>query len=280
MKSMLTMSTNNMMRSFIAMIVVGWMVAEPLVAHATITWFWRAESTTLDGTHDYTAGVDTTGTTSGASIDASAALVGSNGVLVNASLDDIQFDGETAIHNRLAGSMAFWFRVQTWLAGVSLVYVRDSASGNNRIDVTLQGTSGSGDIRLTTRNTSATSTLDAFTSGANLAVDTTYFAVVQWDDANNDRRIAVYDSSGTLISENEDTVTDFNVPSSLGGTNQWSVGSQIAGATAFYIDNVFVGDAYTDGACFLTNRSITSYTSYSCGGAAHVPSVMLFGVGQ
>jgi hypothetical protein len=114
--------------------------------------------------------------------------------------------------------------------------------------------------------------VDLDTSGASLAAGNWYFVVGQWDQPNNSRRIAVYDSSGALLAENEDIATAYSAPTALDASDGLRFGDASGwGATRNgWFDNIFVGSAYTDAATFLSNRDITSYTGYTVGGSTTV----------
>jgi hypothetical protein len=270
----------------IAVVLLLLLLALVSPAKAELTWFWTAESTTLNCTgtspcssgSDYSAGADTTGSISGASIDSSAAKSGTNGMLVNAGNDDIQFNSEAAIHNTAAGAIAFWFNVQTWSSGHSLIYVRDNASDNDRIFILLSGVdelqfqiqrSGGGTSTLTTTN-------------ANLGTGNWYFVVARWDDSANDRALHVYDSSGTEQGSGiEDLSTNFDVPSALVGTSTFRLGDNLSGGATVWEDLFMWGTAWVDGDTFYCNRDITTHANYAaCASGGGVHNLMLLGVGK
>lgn len=225
-----------------------------------ISFFWRCEGTTLSATDDL-PGTDTSATLNGsAAINATAALIGSNGLQITTASDQARLDSDTTIIDPLVGSVAFWFRVQTWAAGTSLFYIKGSNFAYN-IELYLVGTD---ELRLHINEDGSGSTLD--TTAANLVTNTTYFTAFSWNQPANSRRIRVYNSSGTLLHEVEDTSTAFTAPVDLATTDGFRPGEARGFSGAAYLDNIFIGKAYGDADDFLTNRSITSYTSYTTGG--------------
>lgn len=230
-----------------------------------ISFFSRCEGTTLSGTDDL-PGADTSVTLNGtAAINATAALVGSNGIQILAAGDSYRLDADTGVIDPQVGSIACWFNVQTWTNGNSLFQIRGSNFAYNLTLMTI-GASGSGNLRFRINDGGAGQTdLDLSTNA--LALNTTYFATISWDIAANDRRIRVYNASGTLIEQNEDLVTALTAPTDLSVADGMRFGEVMgAGSGAFYLDNIFIGKAYADADDFLTNRSITTYTNYSVGG--------------
>jgi hypothetical protein len=235
-----------------------------------LTFFWRCEGTTLDGTHDFTAGDNTATANNTPSISATAAKVGSNGILIDSSADGYRF-APTSIIARLVGTVAFWFQFPVTFAATGQVFffARGNASVNDHISIGV-GTGGD-EVRLSISNASSGGA-ELETSGASLAAGSWYFVTASWDQPSNSRKIAVYDSSGTLLAQNEDTTTAYDAPAALDAGDGLRFGDASGwGATRNgWFDNTFVGSAYTDAATFLSNRDITSYTEYSTGGSATV----------
>lgn len=231
-----------------------------------ITFFWRCEGATLSGTDDL-PGADTSATANGAvAINGTAALVGSNGIQSATSGEHYRLDAEAAVIDPLAGSLAFWFRVQTWVQNAILIYL-GGTSGSNSIHIALAGNGApTRNLRLRIETATGPTAINLDLAGSLVELNTTYFATASWDNAANDRRVRLYDSSGTLLDSTEDTSTSYTAPTELVATDKLRIGEAGGFASAFYIDNVFIGKAYADADTFLTNRSITSYTQY--GGTA------------
>jgi hypothetical protein len=222
---------------------------------------------TLSGTTDYTAGADTTCTVNGtADVNATAALIGSAGLQVVDASDYCAFNASATVTPTTAGSFAFYFRIQTWVNGTSLFFVRANADSNTHLKVTLStGDDLSFGIRDVTLGNRVLSTV-----GAGLVVNTTYFATFQYDTGADDMRICIYDSGGSLVQAcTEDLSTTVHEPAALDASNGFRWGEVEGFAGAFYLDNTFFGNAYADADTFFCNRNITSYASYAaCSGAA------------
>ena len=91
-----------------------------------LTFYWRCEGTTLDGTHDYSAGATTmTAIGGGESISATAAKIGSNGVL-NTDGADYYYCSPASIVTANEGSFGWWLQwpsalpANTTFAGISV----------------------------------------------------------------------------------------------------------------------------------------------------------------
>jgi hypothetical protein len=231
------------------------------------TLFWRCEDVNLDPDHDHSVG-DTTATVQGtSSISATAAKIGSSGIL-NASGDQMRFSNATnPIVNRFTGAMGFWLQFPTTVAGAGQLVAQcvGSVSTNNNITFSMLT---SQEVRITIRDATV-GAVDLDTTTANLAAAGFYFLVARWDQPNNKRFIGVYDSSLAPLDEVEDLVTSYTAPAELGSNSGLRIGG---GNQVNYIDNVFVDDAYD--APLLENANITSWTEYSAGGIA-VPTLFL-----
>jgi len=256
----------------------------PTTSWADLTWYWGMENTspndlTLSGTTDYTAGADTTCTVNGtADVNGTAALIGSAGLQVIDASDYCAFNASETVTPTTTGSIAFYFRIQTWVNDASLFMVRANASSDTNIKIFL---STGDDLSFSIRDlTLGTRTLP--TVGAGLTTNTTYFATFQYDTGADDMKICIYDSGGSLVQAcTEDLSTAVYEPDALDASNGFRWGESAGYNAAFYIDNTFVGNAYADADTFYCNRNITSYASYgACGGGATVRNLMLMGVGQ
>jgi len=230
-----------------------------------LTLYWRCEGTTLDATHDFSAADTTAATNNSPSLDAAAAKLGSTGILINGVSERYDF-APTSIISPATGTVAFWFRFMNSMVNLETFFLaRGSASSNDSITIGIGA--GNDEVFLGIRRNGGTN-VTLTTSAANMTTNTWYFIVASWDQPNSDRRIAVYDSSGTLLSENIDTTTAYDQPTALDASNGIRFGDSSGwGATKVcHFDNIFIGSAYADGDTFFSNRDITSYTSYSTGG--------------
>lgn len=258
-------------------VILAVLLVQASEALADLRFFWRAEGETLSGTDDFSVG-DTTATqqpASGPAISATAALVGSNGVLIDASGEHYRFDNTgTAIISPSAGSVGFWVRFQTWSTTATTLYAR-GASANDFIQINGTATN---EIRLQIGNSVGPTTASLNTTAVNIANDTTYFLTASWDDTADLRRICVYDSGGTLVEACTTSAAAFTGPADLNSTTSLRIGDAAGATTAFYVDNIFVGSLYADADLFFTNRSIASHTSYATGSGCR-GALMLMGVG-
>lgn len=224
-----------------------------------LTFFWRCEGTTLDGTHDFTAGDNTATLNGGAEISAAAALIGSNG-LNCPTADDYAIFSPASIISVGAGAVAFSFRTSTWNADKWIFFTTGTAP-SDFLAIALNGT----DEIQARHRVAGGSDVTIVTTAANLVVDTVYRVVCRWDTTADDFRLEVYNSSNVLIEAVESLST---------GIDNWAdvltfnVGAANTGA-GVHIDNVFIADAYDEA---LENfLSITSYTQYGSSSAVVVP---------
>lgn len=233
-----------------------------------LKFFWRCEGTTLDGTHDYSAG-DTSATATGSAAIATAAVkVGSNGVECVNGTDYYAFDS-ASIATIDQGSMACWFQYKTAVptAGYLIpLTIREQSPAQTDDLIGIQS-EASQELRLSLRK-EGSAIVTLATTAANLAIDTWYFVTASWHLSADKRRIRVYDASGSLIQEVEDTSTDL-AGCTPGTVDTIRVGNNSSHTSGVYVDNVFIGDAYADADTFYSKRDITSYTQYS--GSAVAP---------
>lgn len=229
-----------------------------------ITFFWRCEGTTLSGTDDL-PGADTSAAATGSpEISATAALVGSNGILINANNEYYSLNSEDAVLNSAAGAIGFWFRSQSFAADSDVIRLRfNSGDSSDWVGVVTSTTTNNHLVFLFRTSGVGYTVLDSTYAISN---DTTYFVIVKWDNAANDRRIEIYNSSGTLLQADEDLATSWTAPAEAYPVTDGMAFGGPSSSINFYLDNIFIGTAWADGDAFLTNRSITSYTAYGAGG--------------
>lgn len=220
-----------------------------------LTFYWRCEGTSLDATHDYSAG-DTSGALQvSAAINSTAALVGSNGLYVAEFGDSCDFTG-TSITSASEGAAACWFRFASTISNNPALLVF-KGTGDDYVWLDVSGD----ELRLRTRQDGDVSE-EIITTSANLTVDTTYFVIIKWRASSPYRAIELYDSAGSAISGGwVSSTSSYRSPGGLAATVK--IGDDGAGGVTTYIDNVFIGSSIDDGATFLEKRSITSYTEYA-----------------
>lgn len=246
-------------------LVVTWLgQAEPPAEppDMALTFFWRCESETLDGTHDYSAGDTTATSVNSASIGAGGARVGSNGIVAESSGSRYQLDA-ASIFSVSEGSIGFFVKWAGWIAGQQIFRVNGTAA-NDLIAIETSGADGAGtrELLLRHRVSGGANILTSPTTAADIALNTWYFVIAKWNVTTNLLRLEVYDTDGTLLDATQDTAgidpqADL-ITLQLGDTN--------LGNVDVYIDNVFVATAYDDAADILANFDITSHTEIGGGG--------------
>lgn len=228
-----------------------------------LKFFWRCEGTTLDGTHDFTAGDNTATLNSAAVINTDAVRVGTNGLDCPTSNDHAKFvvSSGDIIHST-TGSFALSFRITTFTAGAWLFTALNTGASTNFIQFDMVGTDDATGRELRFQIRQAGNPAHSITTtGADLAEGTWYAAVCRYDQTANDIGIEVYNSDGSLRTSIYDTTTSFLVPT---GINELRIGEGGGTAVDEHIDNVFCADAYAEPLeDFL---DITSYTAYGASG--------------
>lgn len=231
-----------------------------------LTFFWRCESSTLDGTHDYSAG-DTTGADTASPTYTTPAFAGTNSLNADNFLSFVEF-ASSSIYSAGEGCCALAFYMPTW-GGATFAAFQDDATPNNHLRISTSGASGSGGISVEVEE-QLESTDTVSTGDIGLASATWYFIIVSWDEAATTIRIQTYNSSGVEI----DTTTDTAVTAAAWppSGDEFMFGDTAGDNNDLNIDNVFIGSAYTDSSDFLSNYNITSYTNYSTGGSSGIGS--------
>lgn len=231
----------------------------PLQAIAAASFYWRGEGTTLSATDDLSPDTSATGN-GGVSISSTAAMVGTNGILTTNAQDYYSFTS-TGICSETAGVLAGKIRFTVAVPSSGDAFIaRCMNTGTSSLATISMGSSQ--EVRLELSSSAGTSSFLA-TSACNLAVDTEYFIVARWHIANDDRFIACYNASGTLIDSNEDLTTDL-AASAPGAFDVLRVGNPSSNANPIHVDNVFAATNYTE--LFQNFQEINSYQpTYSSG---------------
>lgn len=227
-----------------------------------LTFFWRCEGETLDATHDFTAGDNSATVQNSVSISNTAAIVGSNGILIGAGNSHYRFDGASIVSGlRAEGAYGFWFRLTSHTGTPALTIIR-GVSANDFYTVLTSGnwTAGTGNITFQRRSSdTGGAQVSITTDSGNLAINQTYFVVVRWDQPNSLSTVEIYNSSLTLI----DSATNnsaFVQPLDLNTTAGIRIGEASGTAITGWIDNFFIADSYDEP--IVQNALITSYTDY------------------
>lgn len=236
-----------------------------------LTLYWRQEnSLSLDGTHDYSAGATTATTNASPTFDGTTYKIGSYSGSYPSAGAQHRFSPTSIISSggpagSSAGAVAFWFRTTSGrnTDRELFFYARGSASSNDCVALRC---GGSNTMYLYHRN--ATNGAATLAHASTLSNDTWYFVGMAWDSTATSRKLALWDSAGSLIGSTvEDTSTDFTtyLPANL--TSRIQFGDNTGSGPFGYTDNIFIGDAYADLDTFYTKRDITSYTEYAGGSA-------------
>jgi hypothetical protein len=226
-----------------------------------LLFFWRCEGTTLDGTHDYSAGDTTATLNSGALINTDAARFGTNGLDIPTASDTARFNAASII-NGAEGSVALSVRFTTFASGRSLLM----AFGTNVLDQIRIETTGTDDatgreLRVRHRTTAGgAENVVIATTAADLELNVWYGVVARWDTTADSLKLEIYNSDGSLRTE---VSSSSAITAQTDIVNLWW-GEDGAGAIDMHMDNLFIADTYEEPLeDFL---DITSYTEYGAAG--------------
>lgn len=212
-----------------------------------ITFFWRCEGTTFDGTHDYSAGDSTPTSLGSPSIASAAAKVGSNGISGPVSATSHYAFAAAGILG-MVGSVGWWFHNVAAIPASPSVF-GFQVVGTDTTDLISVLVSGTYEIQF--RNAKAGTTSNLVSTAANLAADTWYGVIIRWDfttPSSSSKKLEVYDSAGSLISGLPSELTGANLTTSVPADlvsiqcGRHSSGS----AVVQYADNFVIGSAYAD----------------------------------
>lgn len=226
----------------------------------TAKFFWRAEGSTLDGVHDFSAG-DTTATANGAvAISAAQAFRGTNSVFSQTAGDYYSFAiAPPDLWDDAAWSIGFAFRFEAWAADALFFRLTDVSATNNQVHVVTIGSSGSGNIRLRIGQTGGAET-DITLTGNQIALSTWYGCVCRGQRANQLGRIELYNASQALIDSAENLAVPLGHFPLNSQIDELRIGLQTL-APDVHIDQVVIGSSYADPA--ETWLGYSSYTQIS-----------------
>ncbi len=242
-----------------------------------LTFFARCEGTTLDGTHDFTAGDNTWDPNStSASFASGAGIVGTNGLLITSAPQVMRMDLANDIVLPSQGSFGFLFRFTAWPAFTKIVAIRGS-SADYQFSVWLRDTADAMSAYL--GNDEGTN-INFNLEGLSLSTNTVYGIVYRWNQATSTFRLEVYSSpltSPSLIAAQQDT-TGWTVFPDMTRTGGFSFGDNSGGVSTenLHFDNIIVSNSYAE-----TIQNYLQYTSYTqVGGSTPTPrGMLLLGVG-
>jgi len=233
------------------------------------TFFWRCEGTTLTGPNDFSAGDTTATAVSLVAIASGAAKFGSNGLDANVTSGDYYEFASASIFDVGANAIGFKLQIKATGADTEIFTVYNAGAPSDQVSLT---TSGTDELQLRHRvNGGDNNTFT--TTAADMAVDTWYGVVLRWDAAADLQRIEVYNDAGTLLHG----VTSSTAISPQGALTIWKIGTD-NGSARFWIDNIVVGNSYSDPIETWINYS-TGYTQISGGGGTPLKQLLLLGVG-
>ena len=215
-------------------------VRGPVVAgdYNDIVFFWTAESTTL-GADDYSAGDTTAALQSSASISPTAAIVGSNGVLIPTASDFARFVVSSNDIYPASGRIGLYVYANTIpVDGVGFLRWANADATSRAV---VQFTS-SGDIDVYWRDSGTSRTACASTTDP-IAADTAYFIEIAYD--TNYREIFV---DGASVANCTTTTTQQN-PTVLDIGNE----SAVSPGDGLHIDQIMVSNDKTRNLYLLRN---------------------------
>ena len=245
-----------------------------------LTFFWRCEDTTLDATHDYSAGDTTASLINSGALDAAASYRGTLGKLkpdgfsggALFSVASIYPGTHTAPADGVGafGCVARWPSGTRQITGVTQVVRVYNAALTEGIEI--QCTNSANNIGIRSVK-SGVGTYLINTSGGQVASNTWLGIVARFDYPGNRFRLEIYNAAtGALLDSVETTGAgnfsgqnfDYYAPSAL---SWWSfgVGTGTAGFP-LHADNFFVGNTYDEP--IQENFGIASYTEYGVSQAA------------
>ena len=194
--------------------IEGW-GAGTLVAIDNPLFFWTCQGTTLDSTHDFSAGATTaTASGEGISISSDAGIVGTNGVYVetvNRTYDIVSTD---IIPNIVGeGAIGFVFHIG-WDAGRSNFSVRGAVTWMNSISISSAVVSAAEGLKLIIDSYEGEVHVSNSCPGVQFPdgnLDAVYGVVSRWNSTTGLMRTELYDDQGELITSAQHT-DGFTVP--------------------------------------------------------------------
>lgn len=235
------------------------------------TFFWRCEGTTLDGTHDNSAGDTTATANDSAAINTAQVKVGTNSHDCATGSSYYSFDLASDIVLS-AGSAGFWIYPDNWAAGMIFWQALDVSSTADHISLTKTGSSGSGGITLEVRDAGfGNSTIT--TGDLGITTGNWYFVTFGWSESATSLYIHVFDNTLTeLAAATEDTAVAANYFPPWANLDVLRLGHQSGTGNSAHFDNYMISDSYSED--LVSNANITSYTSWGGGGGANPKGVL------
>jgi len=215
-----------------------------------LKFFWRFEGTTLDGVLDRTDGDSTANLINGATLDASAARVGSSGLIAPGSqaggatfsITSGIYPGTPASPGDGRGAVAILVNHRTSIYGTTLGNSRAvrfrNAAATHELCFAYSGATNEENITLRFQGPGGTKHITT-TGGALTEVDTWYAMIFRFDYANDYGRVELRTPFGQLL-DAADSAGDLStyIPSDIDLLNVGSHGSGAANAEWF--DNIII----------------------------------------
>lgn len=210
--------------------------------YSDITFWWRCEGTTLDGSDDHTNGEDSTATlASSAAINTDAVKIGTNGLDCPSADDRAEFtDSTDGMLDPESFRVGMWVYINSWPTNYDGVFVRKD--------------SGAADIYLNYRYTEHTLRLNygavLATTTATLSLSTWYFVEYAAELSSDTLKIYI---DGV---ERASSSASLSTPTAGGYVR---IGEGVGADGDFYIDNVIISNDITRDLYAL--RNVTAYSN-------------------
>ena len=197
--------------------------------YSDITFWWRAEGTTLSGTLDHTDGEDSVASAGSAvAINTDAAKVGTNGIDSPSQGDRYVFtDSTSGAWPITAGRIGFWLRVTDFTATCAIVQKWGDNTENIRFEMT-----GTDELHFVWDNDGETTIT---TTAANIGTGTWYLIEGSWDSVNN--KLFIYVNGTQRASDEVTDITDMDA-----GSNFFGESNSCGSAVDFHIDNIMISN--------------------------------------
>ena len=222
-----------------------------------LTFLWTCQSTTFDGTDDYSAG-DSTPTAVSSPVLSAAKSHPPGGRSIKSDPDGYYEFDSASIYIETDGACAFNFNIPDWNTAEVLKFV-NSAAANDHLIVSLSGTGvADGGISVNLRQ-AGIAQITVATGDIGLSIDTLYSIILRYSSTNEDLRVEVYDDNEVLIGSAENLATGSGPwPGTI---NRMLVGDT-AGSDSFtsYVGHIMVANSYSEP--LEDNLRIPTYADY------------------
>ena len=210
----------------------GWYYNASATSYSDITFWWRCENVTLDGSNDFTAGEDgVAALQSSAVINTAAVKIGTNGLDCPTAGDYALFTDSTgAAWPTGSGRVGFYLRITAFTTSCALIQKKYDADEYMTLEMY-----GTDELKFQYTNTSSTT---AITTDANLTTATWYFVEIAYDDATNTKKIYVDGVEKIAVTDAFTTFTS-------GGSLRFGEAKGCGLSVDTHIDNIIISNDYT-----------------------------------